>query len=911
MAICEVTKRTIFPERSLVLIVPTHYVPFPFSILYKWVVKGTPLKRFQPHVPSVSGGPGFTKFNIHTDSGLEVTLAPSGSATSATLPQSDLDIVTTHVINSPSALNAHTIQSIIERKGESKYREAIILANWLKSQTRPHTSPRVTAHNWTRNYAMHVARCLEPNKPTMYSFMDPIVDGAYVPYRTRDNEQRGINGRILEIATNKRASEENMKLGREFIALTKPEKLLRPYDISMVRENQPRPSQRKIIQTAEDSAGYRSAPQSFQKNDCGAGYGVPRMITTLPALEKVNYSQYIYALADHVKSMPWYAFGRTPRAVARLIALKLRSAKFMVDSDISRMDGRIGFDLRMLETEYLMECFGDANVIELHHLQFGVKVYPKLCEAYVSEWARLSGSAETSLFNTWCNACMVFIALRKMRDPFGQLVHTPESAYAALGLYGVDDGFTPDVDPTILEAVFADFGSKLTYNVVEKHALGVKFLSRMYSPYVWYGDESSMCDIRRQLMKFHVSTRNWRAQNEEPFELLMEKSFSFFLTDANTPIIGTLVRGVLQQTKMGEARYPELWQYCSDYPSNEQYPNEYGDWMESVIQRDLPEFDRAKFEEFAATARGRDWLRAPLCLVIRPPRVEAPVIVADEVVPSEDGSTSCVEPSKPYKKPKAHKEQFGALLDTAVEEKQKILAAIDKLSEPDKPKGKAVRKPKPKQTAAQTTPPNATPPVEEPDTGNPARAQNKPTAAAKKRRERAQRAKAKAKTNPDWREQLAKMPWNAAPGPLTANTAPAPKPAPKAKINFVHGGKLGEDPTIAAQRQLDQDLADFLKKASLSSDEPPVGDCGFQFAPPPGAGNGPVPVLPTSIFSSFVDPPRASPLDASEKYGDQHVVEYSYDPTTPPASPKSPLSMATVANTPVDDLVSDQASAKL
>ena len=74
-----------------------------------------------------------------------------------------------------------------------------------------------------------------------------------------------------------------------------------------------------------------------------------------------------------------------------------------------------------------------------------------------------------------------------------------------LGLYGGDDGLTPDVTPEHCSLAAKEIGQDLTTEPVNRGELGIKFLARHYSPYVWNGDANSMCDVKRQLDKFHIT----------------------------------------------------------------------------------------------------------------------------------------------------------------------------------------------------------------------------------------------------------------------------------------------------------------------------------------------------------------------------------------------------------------------
>jgi hypothetical protein len=79
-------------------------------------------------------------------------------------------------------------------------------------------------------------------------------------------------------------------------------------------------------------------------------------------------------------------------------------------------------------------------------------------------------------------------------------------------------------------------GLKATADVVPRGGWGVTFLSRNYTPAVWYGAVDSYCDIKRILSKFHA------AKATVPIDVMV---YSRYVTnsrsDALTPVISSIV----------------------------------------------------------------------------------------------------------------------------------------------------------------------------------------------------------------------------------------------------------------------------------------------------------------------------------------------------------------------------------
>lgn len=371
--------------------------------------------------------------------------------------------------------------------------------------------------------------------------------------------------------------------------------------------------------------------ECFMKAETYQDVKDPRNISTIPANTKLNYSSYLYSFVDNVlNSQSWYAFSKTPREIALRVAEIASSANFIDNTDLSRFDGRVSKKMRMLEHIIMMRWIRSehkTDLIRLKESQQNQRARTKFGIKFDTKFSRLSGSPETAAFNTVDNAFMAYKALRNTRVD-GVFIG-PEAAWSKLGIYGGDDGLTADVEPETYVRACASVGQKLDVNVTKRGELGVTFLSRIFSPAVWYGDPSSMCDLRRQLAKLHVTTN--LPPDVSPITKLREKLSGFFLTDKNTPILGEYSQVVVHYhgTYCGVSH--NIANYFSSYPEHEQFPNENTlDWMDEVVKRDLPKFDMSLFHSWLSTARENPYvlLSPPMC---EPPPVE-PLVVKRPVV---------------------------------------------------------------------------------------------------------------------------------------------------------------------------------------------------------------------------------------------------------------------------------------
>ena len=189
-------------------------------------------------------------------------------------------------------------------------------------------------------------------------------------------------------------------------------------------------------------------------------------------------------------------------------------------------------------------------------------------------------------------------------------------AYFALGIFGGDDSLPIDIDAEAHKRAAAAWGQQLEISVVERGQFGVNFLSRYYSPEVWYGSTNSCCDIMRQLPKFHLTVS---LNDVTPVEKLIEKARSFYLTDAETPVIGELVTAVIKlfgkcpEYGWAGAKTYQMERFGSHCPIDVQYPNVREDWMFEFFFTQNPAADIKTFKEYLDSCRTMtDFLCVPI-----------------------------------------------------------------------------------------------------------------------------------------------------------------------------------------------------------------------------------------------------------------------------------------------------------
>jgi hypothetical protein len=467
-------------------------------------------------------------------------------------------------------------------------------------------------------------------KPSMIAFMQPLYHAAFVPDDCLNNDKRLIDARVTKTRSNVQVTDNVRRRIDEFITMLHKHGVqdLRLCDIDTVFEKQNRPSQKAILLRA-DHEGSIDKTSTFMKKEAYQKVTDPRNISQINGPDKRDYSRVIYPLSDAIKQFDWYAFGKTPKGVSERVAEICSTASWILKTDFSRMDGRISPAARYFERVLLASVFHEEDVpfvLRVWKTQFGLRGKTKFGVFYKTETSRLSGSPETSAFNTLLTALIIFMSYRATKVD-GRYMSV-ETAFSAVGVAGGDDGLTANLNPDLLARRAADMGQVLTSETVARGDLGVEFLARLYSPDIWFAestdDISTICDIRRVLHKFHVTAR--LASNVTPAQKLYDKSYAYHLSDLNTPIIGVFVKRVLQiYPRLQFKNVTNMWNVVPDVCV--QYPNNNTDWAWEVVRRDLPDFDVDRYITWITTANTTTIYHAPAFTPAAEPN-PAPGIVA-------------------------------------------------------------------------------------------------------------------------------------------------------------------------------------------------------------------------------------------------------------------------------------------
>jgi hypothetical protein len=617
--IYNIERRQYQDHHQILLLTPLRTINSPIFSLTYWL-KSNNLTRLEVVVP----GTKFMRMDVITQSGRMRSTGIVNTYQCATIRVTDDDTLASQARLGTTALTPHQVKTFIQHTDVGV---CSILTEFhrLKIKYDPQC---VTPVSETINRYQFDPKNFDPDaKALMVPFMSNIISGCYVPDRSVNNEKRAVDGRVKEIKNKPiEITSQMTRYINEFSELLFPEAgILHPMDQDTVFAKQHRPTQRNILNKATlrtDLVDEDRPIESFLKAEPYGDVKDPRIISTIPGVTKLSYSMYAYSYAEHLRTQPWYAFGKTPLVIANRVADICRNAQSVYNTDFARFDGRVSNVLRALERVIMMRGFNKVyhtDLAELMLSQYGQRAVTKYGIKYFTDFTRASGSPETADMNSTDNAFVAYIALRSCRIN-GEFM-SPKQAFEALGIYGGDDGLTSDIDEDTYKSAASSVGQSLDIQEVSRGNLGVTFLSRYYSPFVWEGALDSMCDLRRQLSKLHVTVS--LPSNVSALEKLAEKLRGYAVMDSNTPIIGELISKF-------RTFYPNIYgtgirdqeakrlvaNFYSNFEINEQYPNEnYCSWMESLQNIWFPDFDHDLLNSFyRAVERGdTNIIQMPQC----------------------------------------------------------------------------------------------------------------------------------------------------------------------------------------------------------------------------------------------------------------------------------------------------------
>jgi hypothetical protein len=429
----------------------------------------------------------------------------------------------------------------------------------------------------------------------------------------------------------------------EFAEFIVEDNTLFPVDLETVSAAQTRPAQKLSLLKACLHGPVVAARKlkCFIKSEAYADVKDPRNISQYADEPKLQMGRFAMSMASYLKKFDWYGPGKTPLQIATRVAAICEGAEFVNLSDYHRMDGTITYALRQLDKVVFTKAFKHdlAELNELLRTNAGNIGTLPLGTTFEQGPSHGSGCSATSVSQTLRATFTSYLAYRNMRSGTSAR-YSARKCFKMLGLHFGDDGIDPGLPTDNHTWAAKKVGLVLEAALVQRGDRGVNFLARYYSPDVWFGSPDSMCDIKRQLGKFHVTVS--LPHNVGPEDKLAEKARSYVSTDANTPVIGPFCKRAVSYWD-GTDRKLGVGHWWGKFAESEQYPNTNGTgWMDAEFQLMLPGFDVETFDIWLESTTGlTTMLRAPLCHEIDATSARDVAVVVDGVVvPAEMPATA-------------------------------------------------------------------------------------------------------------------------------------------------------------------------------------------------------------------------------------------------------------------------------
>jgi hypothetical protein len=367
--------------------------------------------------------------------------------------------------------------------------------------------------------------------------------------------------------------------------------LLHPITFEELIARQRKAAQRRDHMAYADGDDVGGTLRSFMKRECYGYPNAPRPITTYPEYDKVRFGLYMHGLSDWLKTLEVCPFGATPRVWTERFARMVERVQEIVMLDFSYYDGSIHEFLRSVEKllgialfapEYTDEFLRAYRAYHNRVVRTGYGVQSR------RRSERGSGSAGTSVLNTLVNMFCTFVAMR--------LDHTMPRKPKDLGMFGGDDGASLAANKALVRAAR---GLKLELkSETRRRGDPLEFLGRQFTSNVWSGRTISICQIKRQIAKFHMTPD----AEAEPLVKLHEKMVSFAMTDYNTPVIGDLVRcyEAIGGFADGLPQQGSGVRWWDQHDRENQYPNEMDEDFIDFVPED---FDYTRFIDWINTVK--------------------------------------------------------------------------------------------------------------------------------------------------------------------------------------------------------------------------------------------------------------------------------------------------------------------
>lgn len=646
-----VERKQVSDHRQIILLAPIKVFRGFAAWLGIWLFEGNALKRFDP-IEKTPCGLTFVRFKVHTAESTLITTARPSTHLSCTVDADLDDAVATVARLGTTNLMLPTVASWL---GKDQRAASAVLTEYHRRAVGKKMPTVFPVKQGVRAYQYDLATYDQEARPKLEAFMSPLVHEAFAPVTNVASEEQCVKGRINDLKKPEPGPcEFRDQCLREFIDLVSEGLVLEPVDYETVAAKQTTSAQKLSLMKAVLSGTHvKNVLKCFIKAEAYQGIKDPRNISTYNDSDKLSLSTFSYSLSQAMKKFKWYAPGMTPLEVAIRVAEICHSSEFVNVSDYKRMDGTVSYWLRLVDRGVLMKTFVNHRAVlnELLKRNCDNKGYLPLGTTFDQGSSHGSGCPFTSLSQTLRSVFCAYLAFRHTKKPNG-MYYTPTEAFKSLGIHSGDDGLDGNLPVESHEWAANKVGLILEANTVNRGHAGVNFLARYYSTEVWEGRLDSMCDVKRQLAKFHTTVR--LPKNVLAEHKLVEKCMGYVSTDGNTPVVGSFCKRVLMLSQYRPKTPFGITSWWSRFDKSVQFPNSNADgWMDVEFERQFPEFDRLQYDDWMASTRtATQMLEAPVCAEpSRPKPGGADAVVDDsDIVVCEDNVSTTTKSTSPSTK---------------------------------------------------------------------------------------------------------------------------------------------------------------------------------------------------------------------------------------------------------------------
>jgi len=294
-----VERRTLDDHHQVIALIPIVHLKSWFWCPAKWLT-GDKLARMSIVKQCPKLNINFLRMDVVTTSGRRRSTGVCGEYASASIPVVQDDCLARMAAMYKTDLTAAHVKQVVGDEVTIEAMTSLVRyhrAMYDSTVERVYTAPsKVLEYQYG---SLDVYDSEAP--PAQEAFMAPFLAEAHVPSRTKANEQRGVDARILSVRVKPEEVVLTPFLNRcveEFLQQLIPDDqrhTLYPVDSDEVALRQNRPSQRRILESVSlslDSTGP-AVVEAFMKAETYGKPTDPRMISIMSGLTKALYAAFV------------------------------------------------------------------------------------------------------------------------------------------------------------------------------------------------------------------------------------------------------------------------------------------------------------------------------------------------------------------------------------------------------------------------------------------------------------------------------------------------------------------------------------------------------------------------------------------------------------------------------------------